>query len=135
MKSLIVVPILICAAQLSFGQEDYFDNLNDELVTIKQSPKIMGLLEAAAKINSYVDAEVGYRIQINSNKNKALIFKEKTALYKQYDDLDIYVVYEQPYYKLRVGDYKTRLEATAALMRIVEDFQYAFIVNDMIEIK
>lgn len=135
MKFLTAFFSLLLMANMVFGQDTYFDQLSDEVVTIKQSPEVMDMLEAAAKINGYVDDEPGYRIQINSNKNKALIFKEKTALYKKYSDIDIYVVYEQPYYKLRIGDYKTRLEATAALMEIVEDYQYAFIVNDRIQLQ
>jgi predicted phosphohydrolase len=117
------------------AQDSYFDNLDEDAVTLRFDARLIGMLETAAKINSYTDEVPGYRIQITSNKDKNFIFKEKTKLYQAFPKMDIYVVYEQPYYKLRVGDYVTRLEATKGLMDMVEEYQYAFIVNDMIEPK
>lgn len=117
------------------AQNSFFDNLDEEAVELKYDARLLGLMEATAKINSYTDEESGYRIQITSNKDKDAIFKEKTRIYQSFPKMDIYVIYDQPYYKLRIGDYKSRLEATKALMEVIEEYQYAFIVNDMIEVK
>lgn len=117
------------------GQEAYFDDLDPKAVTIRQDKRVMGMLEAHAEINRQVDEEEGYRIQINHSKDKNLIFTEKGKFYKEFSEMDVYVVYEQPYYKLRIGDYDNRLDATRALMEIVEVYQRAFIISDNILIK
>ena len=56
-------------------------------------------------------------------------------MYKDFPDLKSYVEYEEPYYKLRVGDFKTRLEATYFLQQVTTLYAGAFIVKDKIRIK
>ena len=55
-------------------------------------------------------------------------FKEK------YPDIPIYLVFGQPYYRLRVGDYRTRLEAEKAFLTLNKDYKKAFITGDRIQL-
>lgn len=43
----------------------------------------------------------------------------KAKLYKQFPRESCYVIYEQPYYKLRVGDFTNRFEATDLLNQML----------------
>lgn len=54
-------------------------------------------------------------------------------MYTQFPELSSYVEYEQPYYKLRLGDFKTRLEATYYLQQVITLYPGAFIVKDKIK--
>jgi hypothetical protein len=56
-------------------------------------------------------------------------------LYKQFPRESCYVIYEQPYYKLRVGDYTNRFEATDMLNQMLSTYTGAFIVKDKVKIK
>lgn len=130
-----ILALVLCLAYSAESQNPFFENLDEEAVELKYDARLIGLIESAAKINNYTDEVPGYRIQITSNKDKDAIFKEKTKIYQSFPKMDLYVVYEQPYYKLRIGDYTSRLEATKGLMEVIEEYQYAFIVNDLVEPK
>ena len=56
-------------------------------------------------------------------------------MYQDFPDLSSYVEYEEPYYKLRIGDFKTRLEATFFMQQVTPLYSGAFIVKDKIRIK
>ena len=77
----------------------------------------------------------GFRIQIMYTDVRDEVYQSKGAMYKEFSDLSSYVEYEQPYYKLRLGDFKSRLEATYYLQQVIALYPGAFIVRDKIKIK
>lgn len=90
------------------------------------------------KYNEYTakrETTDGYRIQITYTDIREEVYKSKAGLYKQFPELASYVEYEPPYYKLRVGDFKTRLDATYYLQQIIVYYTGAFIVKDKIKVK
>jgi hypothetical protein len=103
--------------------------------TINQEPAIANLLYQYKEYNRKREFGEGFRIQITYTDVRDEVYKSKGALYKEFPDLSSYVEYEQPYYKLRVGDFKSRLEATYYLQLVVTLYPGAFIVRDKIKIK
>lgn len=103
--------------------------------TIKQDEKISELLTKYEDYNRKKEFTEGYRIQIMYTDVRDDAYKSKAAMYIEFPDLSSYVEYEQPYYKLRIGDFKTRLEATYYLQQVILLYQGAFIVKDKIKIK
>lgn len=77
----------------------------------------------------------GFRIQvINTNdRNKAIAVK--TKVYELYPDLKAYLLYQAPYFRLRVGNFKTQDEATAYQKKLAKQFDNTLIVRDIIEVK
>ena len=53
---------------------------------------------------------------------------------KKYPDVPVYLVFGQPYYRLRVGDYRTRLEAENMYQRLKKKYKNAFVTADRIEL-
>ena len=51
-----------------------------------------------------------------------------------YPDIPIYLVFGQPYYRLRVGDFRTRLEAEKMFQTLSQDYKKAFITSDRIQL-
>ncbi|HRG87685.1 MAG TPA: SPOR domain-containing protein [Chitinophagales bacterium] len=103
--------------------------------TIKQDDGIASLLYKYKEYNHKREFADGYRVQIMYTDVRDEVYKSKATLYKEFSDLTSYVEYEQPYYKLRVGDFKTRLDATYYLQQIITLYPGAFIVRDKIKIK
>ncbi len=103
--------------------------------TINQPAEIAGLMEKYKEYNTKREFTEGYRVQINYTDIREEVYQSKAALYKEFPELTSYVEYEQPYYKLRVGDFKTRLEATHYLQQITAIYSGAFIVRDKIKIR
>jgi hypothetical protein len=104
-------------------------------VAVKQDVKITELLNRYSEYNRKKEFADGYRIQIMYTDVRDEVYKSKGKMYKDFPDLPSYVEYEEPYYKLRLGDFKTRLEATYYLQDVVVLYTGAFIVKDKIRIK
>lgn len=78
----------------------------------------------------------GYRVRIFfDNKQTARVESEETLkrFEKQYPDVRAYRTYANPYFKVTVGDFRTRSESVRFLERIKTDFPSAFVVKENID--
>ncbi len=130
----IIVFLFSCFPVLLFSQDSTTVSTNKNF-TVKQDPQIASLLYKYKEYNRKREFAEGFRIQIMYTDIRDDVYKSKGAMYKEFPDLSSYVEYEQPYYKLRLGDFKTRLEATYYLQQVITLYPGAFIVRDKIKIK
>lgn len=77
----------------------------------------------------------GYRIQIYSGSKNQPAKKARLKFNQKYKGVNAYEDYYQPYFKVRVGDFKTKLEALKFQKEIIKDFPDCYIVKDKIEFK
>ena len=75
----------------------------------------------------------GYRVQLFFGSREGAI-KEREKLTRFHPELSDYIIFDSPYFKLRVGDYRTRLEAYKVYKQVVRDFESVFIVPDQINL-
>ena len=78
----------------------------------------------------------GYRVRIFfDNKQTARVESEETLkrFESMYHDVVAYRTYANPYFKVTVGDFRTRSEAVKLLERIKGAFPSAFVVKENIE--
>ncbi len=113
----------------SFAQKSSVDTGKVEVV---QDYKIKELLNKHIDINSKAPIK-GYRIKIHfgADKNKAKEIKAKFI--SKFPDIPAYEKYDQPNFNIRVGDFRTKLEAYKFLKEIQVDFPSSFLVQDNIE--
>lgn len=98
------------------------------VVTIEQDKNIDKLLEFKKDLST-VNV---YTIQIFSSSNRSARSEAqtiKTQAATLFPDWSNYIEYEQPNYKIRVGDFRTRLEADRALVEVKKTFANAFILQ------
>ena len=109
---------------------------------VNQDPKIDSLLQIHQEINSKLVEHVehdginGYRIQLNfnsGNDSRERVSRIKSGFERRYPNVPTYLIYREPYFKLRVGDFRTKLEAEAFLKRINGRYRSAFVVKDKIK--
>ncbi len=139
--------ILLFSALVSFGQEEIdssfifnpIQSLDDTLgsLEIKQDPKIASLLFKKVEVNKSNSSQQGYRIQIMSaaganSRDKANM--AKAEFLTEFDDVEIYIVYKSPDFKVRLGDFRTKLDAFNYLQNIIEVYPHAFILSDNVNI-
>ena len=108
---------------------------DDADVQIRQSQEIMSSMRQHIASNSKRTSS-GYRVRIFfDNKQTARTESEKTL--KRFKDLfpevAAYRIYANPYFKVTVGDFRTKSEAMALLTRIKGAFPSAFVVKESIE--
>lgn len=102
---------------------------------------IVGLVEVKSeKIDLLIEDYLankkynGYRIQIfSSSNNKLEAVKAKSEFLRAFPEVKSYLVYQAPNYKVRVGDFLDRLEATKELLLIQEHFPNAYLVKGEVE--
>jgi hypothetical protein len=91
-------------------------------------------------IQSSVEASIknpgmqGYRIQIYSNSDRKMANEIRTKCLQLYPDIDVYLIYQQPSFKVRVGDFRNKIEAYPVYRDLLKDFDNVLIVPDRINL-
>lgn len=92
------------------------------------------MVEKHVELNNKVKTIPGYRVQIGSfsgTSSKANAFALRDKFVEDYPDVQAYIVFDEPNFKVKVGDFRTRLEAYAFLQQIKE-FYKGYIAKDNI---
>ena len=79
----------------------------------------------------------GYRIRIYSDLGthaRKESEEYKARFYENFPDIPIYQDYDRPYWKVYVGDFRTKIEAIKSLKKVKREFPAAFIVPDQINL-
>jgi hypothetical protein len=106
-------------------------------LTIKQDPGIDSLINRYILSNMRLNGLKGFRIQIYSSSNRNA--REESGkvraefISKFPSDLVSYASFSEPgYYKIRVGDFRTKTEGTKYLLMVRKVFPDAYLVPDVI---
>ncbi len=127
----LIIIILFMVSRLS-AQAD-----NTGEVNIYTDPRIDDLLELHIAYNETFPVLDGYRIHIfMESGNEALVNAEevKGKFEEKYDDIPAYITFGEPYYRVRVGDFRTRLEASQFLQKINRKYPNAWVIKDKINL-
>lgn len=117
-----------------FSQEARKDSGNIRLI---QDDKVDLLVSKHIQINQNRKGIDGFRIQIffdsgNNSKTRAQSIYE-TFLAK-YPNIGTYLTFKTPNYKVRLGDFRTKLDAQRFLNEILTDYPNAWIIEDQINL-
>jgi hypothetical protein len=104
-------------------------------VSYHQDRAVTELTDVYKTYNKKNDLADGYRIQVSFSNDRQEAYNNKAKLYRDLPDEKCYVEYEEPYYKLRIGDYTTRLEAYDKLRSVIVKYPGAFVVRAKVKIK
>ena len=80
----------------------------------------------------------GFRIQITSFSgvnSKTSIENTAEQFKQQFPEIPCYTTYSEPNFRLRVGNFRTKIEAYKALQKIALFFPGAFVLKDQVEFK
>lgn len=95
---------------------------------------VRGLMSKHIALGKARNSMPGYRIQIFFGDKRDEANLVKSDFLKVYPNVGAYLVYQQPNFKIRVGDFKTRLLATEFLNEIQGKFPMAFLVQDNVKL-
>ena len=92
------------------------------------------MVDRHVEFNNRVKTIPGFRVQIASfsganSKTSAFNLRDRFAL--DYPSVQAYIIYDEPNFKVKVGDFRTRLEAYAFLQQIKEVYK-GYIIKDNI---
>ncbi len=114
--STIILFVILLISSSSFSQQG--------TVTINQDKEIEALLKIKKTIETSADR---YKIQIYSGLSRSSAETARSEFLENYSDWPSTIEYETPNYKIWVGNFRNRLEADRALIRIKKTFMNAFI--------
>jgi hypothetical protein len=107
---------------------------NSTFVKVKSDPSVDSLIERNIEANKAANGIQGYRVQIFFGSERKAANDAKTKFLQMMPEEEVYLIYQQPYFKVRVGDYRTRLEAEAVYRKLLYDFEKVFIIPDKINL-
>ena len=137
---LFLLPVVTCRAQDAFSlmnlmsvpDEDYHAGK----LTIEEDPAIDSLVNRYILYNEGIKGMEGYRIQVYSSSNmnaREESGKVRAQFINKFPDIISYTSFEKPgYYKIRAGDYRSRIEGTRYLLMVRKIFPDAILVKDII---
>lgn len=135
MKKIQLLVIFLCMSAISFAQDK-------GVVTIIKDPLIDSLIAKRIELNtkratttnptSSVIGGMGYRVQVFYGSDRKEVFSEQARFKSLYPKFRTYITYKEPNYYLRVGDFRTRLEAQRLQNELRANFPTLFIFREKI---
>ena len=131
MLRLFIVVILVSKFHFAFA---------GDTIIVHKDPRLDILTAKQASINK-VTARMssnglfkGYRLQVLNSRSRDDAFKTKAMLLENFPDEKAYVLYQSPYFKVRIGNFINRSDAENFKKELGYFLtQPAYIVEDLIE--
>jgi hypothetical protein len=108
---------------------------NNEIEIIKDN-RIDVLVKKQGEIipPATVPQITGYRIQLFFDTEKKAVDDARAKFISMYPKVDTYVIYTAPNYFLKVGNFRTHLEAEKVKISVDRDFPTNYIVKELINL-
>ena len=156
MKKLVFSITLVLGCQQIFAQENWLSypsmqesdsirvnaasklNFNQKSGSVKVSedprlPKIGEFLVSEKESIEGVKID-GYRVMIFFDQKKTVAEQQKATFISMYSDIRTYVDYLAPNYRVRVGNFRNRLEAEKLKSEVLSVFPTAIVIKDKIQL-
>ena len=126
MKKILLAIVLIATANLAQAQG----------ITVNEEPAITRMMEVYSSVNKVKMAEQtidGFRIQLVATTDRRKVDQYQSAFGGKYPGVFVGWSQAQPYYRVRVGGFTNRTDATKFLQSIKGDYPDAYIVADRVK--
>lgn len=113
--------------------------LADQFATVEQDMPEIFLRNVEQEDDEFVDQYAGFRVQLLSTRSVAEADSTKDNFRVWADEHiegynpEAYVLFRQPYYKVRVGDFRNQQKANEFSRLLKNEFPNAWVVHDRIE--
>ncbi len=92
------------------------------------------LVQRNIESNQLTNGIQGYRVQIFFGSDRKAANDARTQFLQLYPNTEAYLLYQQPNFKVRVGDFRTQQEAQAMFKELLRHFERVFLVPDKINL-
>jgi hypothetical protein len=114
----LVLLLISCHSTISIGQINVVkDSRIDEKIQNKAQKQLLG-----------------YRVQICFDSDKTLVDQMRAKFISQYPKIDTYITFDAPNFNLKVGDFRTQIEAEKLKEKIVADYSITIIHKELINL-
>ena len=99
---------------------------NAQSITIEEDYPIGDMMRKYISNNKAQTVLAGYRIQLLATTDRQKVESAKRKFESLYPSMNVDWEHSKPYYKLRAGAYRTRLDAVRALKEFKKDYPGAY---------
>lgn len=131
-----LLPVIFCLAGFCTR------TLAADTIIVHKDPRLDVFTAKQASVNKLTSKMTstgqyrGYRIQVMNTRNREAAFKAKSDLMQLFPGQKAYVLFQSPYFKVRVGNFPEKADAIAFKERLAKVYpQNGYIVEDIIEYK
>ena len=110
-------------------------------VTVDKDPRIDSLIAKRVALSKSTGAATdagsegnGYRVQFFISPTRAEAYNAQAKFNQLYPDYKTYVIYSDPNFKVRAGDFRTKHEATRLMEQLRGQFTSLFIIAEKINL-
>lgn len=141
MKKILLISTLIFSLHSNSQDSTWKKPDDNNSVIIHKDPRLDLLVKKQIQINEITSRDArrigkGYRLLVVNTNVRDEAIEAKTKVYTHFPELKSYLIYQSPYFKLKVGNFKERKEAEEYQNKLKKYFPNSvFIMNDIIEIK
>jgi hypothetical protein len=144
MKKLLLFLVILFFTHIAISQTKKYEwndlglfpvSENGGNITINQDEKLLSVLKSKIEANSSMNGFSGWRVQIFLGSGRQARDKAngvKAAFMKDFPDVDVYISYDAPYFRVRAGDFRTRQEAFKLKKTVESKYSTIWVVEDKI---
>ena len=109
-------------------------NIYSQDINIKYESGLDTLIKKNNKVLKSQDGLLGWRVQLTFKSTKEEIKETRSEFIKLYPKIPTYLSYESPYYRICVGNFRTKNEALKLNNFIRKNYVEAYPVKKIIKI-
>lgn len=135
MRIYLLVVLSMCFLQTFAQTKGEVTVIKDPLIDSLIAKRIELNIKRPASTNSATPVifnGMGYRVQVFYGSDRREAFNEQAKFRAMYPKIMTYISYKEPNYYLRVGDFRTRMEAQKLMTELRANFPTLFIFREKI---
>ena len=141
-KGLIFGFLLLGTAQFSNAQSGIVEVEKDSLINLLQefraeqgiNPTTTRMVSLGSKVVDKKNGKRvkvrGFRVQIFSGSSRNAAYAAQASFERSYKGIGAYVTYAEPNYRVKVGDFRSRAEATNFMRELRSQYNNVFIFTE-----
>lgn len=123
MKNFLLIFLLMVPFLSLQAQDNKADTISKGIVTVSKDPRIETLGKKMAEYNESLSSKLrstrGYRLMLLSTNDRSQALQIRTQLLQLFPDQQVYMVFQSPYIKLKMGNFLEKAEADDIRKQVV----------------
>lgn len=133
MRQFLFITFLVMSVMVRAQELPVLDQSVEALLT---DVHVRDIVNKHMHYNTLKQGVDGYRVQIyfnSGNNSRELAMQIRADVVSKFQDIPAYVIWQQPNYKVRLGNCLSRVEAQRILDLVKPSYINAYIVKDVID--
>ncbi|MGB0932745.1 MAG: hypothetical protein ACPGU5_00590 [Lishizhenia sp.] len=143
MNNYLIILISVLISTFSVAQNQWWENASDTVteeikkegnVTVIKDARLSKLIDFKATANppSYAPEIDGYRVQLFFDSDKNKVNQARANFLSSFPNEDTYTEFKAPNFHLKVGNFRTQLDAERLKSQLVQEFPTSIVIPEKV---